>query len=120
MALDPLNRGSARTVATAWELAGQADSARRWQAVADTGIRVEITVTSFVPSEQGATLTAIASNASPSPSAPLRLTVEFLEAGGEVHSSQAVELPSIPPQGSHQFELRVAGTSARGWRYRPS
>jgi hypothetical protein len=29
-----------------------------------------------------------------------------------------VEIPAIPAQGSHQFEARVPGTAARGWRYR--
>jgi hypothetical protein len=29
-----------------------------------------------------------------------------------------VEIPVVPAQGTHQFEARVAGTAARGWRYR--
>ena len=38
MQIDPLNRGAVRQLATAFELAGQADSARHYQALADSGL----------------------------------------------------------------------------------
>ncbi len=118
VALDPLNRGAVRQLATAWELAGQADSAARYQALVDTGIPVEIAVSSFVPGAGGRILTGIAANALSTPSRPLRITFEFLDTAGQPLVSQAVEIPALPAQGSHQFEVRVADPAARGWRYR--
>ena len=118
VAIDPLSRGAVRQLATAFELAGQADSARHYQAVADSGLQVEVTVSSFVPGEGGYTLTGIAANYSATASRPLRLTFEFVDGAGTAISNVPVEIPAIPAQGTHQFEARVAGTAARGWRYR--
>lgn len=119
VAVDPLNRTSARILGTAWELAGQPDSARFWQGVADT-ITVEVSVASFVPGEGGFHLTGIAANSASTPSLPFRLTFEFLDAAGTVLTAQTVSIPAIAAQATHQFDLKVAGTAARGWRYRPS
>ena len=116
--IDPLSRGAVRQLATAFELAGQADSARHYQAIADSALQVEVTVSSFVPGEGGYTLTGIAANHSATGSRALPLTFEFVDGTGAVISTVPVEIPAIPAQGSHQFEARVAGTTARGWRYR--
>jgi tetratricopeptide (TPR) repeat protein len=116
--IDPLNRSALRQLATAFDLAGQPDSARRYEAIADTGIAVEVTVSSFVPGDGGYTLTGIAGNYSQTPSRPIRLTFEFVDGSGAAISSAPVDIPAIPAQGTHQFEVRVAGTAARGWRYR--
>jgi len=116
--IDPLNRGALRQLATAFELAGQADSARHYQAIADSGLQVEVTVSSFVPGEGGYTLTGIAANYSGAGSRALRLAFEFVDGTGATIATVPVEVPAIPAQGSHQFEARVAGTAARGWRYR--
>ncbi|HXV89823.1 MAG TPA: FxLYD domain-containing protein, partial [Gemmatimonadales bacterium] len=104
-------------LATAFELTGQADSARHYQTMAD-GLQVEVTVSSFVPGEGGYTLTGIAANYSATASRALRLTFEFVDAGGASIATVPVEIPAILAQGTHQFEARVAGTAARGWRYR--
>jgi len=118
VAMDPLNRGAVRQLATAWELAGQADSAARYQTLANTEIPVEIAVSSFVPGAGGRILTGIAANALATQSRPLRLTFEFLDVAGQPLVSEAVEIPALPAQGTHQFEVRVADAAARGWRYR--
>ena len=118
VSVDPLNRTAARLLATAWEISGQPDSARRAQARADSGIVVEVAVSSFVRNDNNAVLTAVAANSGGTASAPLRLQFEFLDAAGAVVGSQTAQIPAIPPQGSHQFEVTVAGNSARGWRYR--
>jgi tetratricopeptide (TPR) repeat protein len=117
-ALDPLSRTAVRHLATAFELLGQADSSRRYQAVADTGLGVEVDVSSFVPGDGGYTLTAIATNVRNTPSAPLRLAFEFVRADGSPAGSQTVVIPAISPHSSYQFDVRVAGTDVRGWRYR--
>jgi len=116
--IDPLNRGALRQLGTAFELAGQADSSARYQVVADTGLPVEVTVSSFVPGDGGYTLTGIAANSTQTPSTPVGLTFEFLDGSGAAIASVPVDIPAMPAQGTHQFEARVAGTTARGWRYR--
>ncbi len=118
VALDPLSRNAVRQLATAWELAGQADSVARYQALADTGIKVDVTVASFVAGQGGHTLTGIAANALPRPSAPMRLTFEFLDAAGQPLATTAVQIPAMAATATHQFEVRVAQPAARGWRYR--
>jgi tetratricopeptide (TPR) repeat protein len=118
VAIDPLSRGALRQLAVAFELAGQADSARHYQTMAESGLPVEVTVSSFVPGEGGYTLTGIAANYSATGSRALRLTFEFVDGGGAAIATVPVEIPAIPAQGTHQFEARVAGTAARGWRYR--
>lgn len=115
--MDPLNRGALRQLGTAFELADQADSARHYLALADTGLQVEVNVSSFVPGEGGYTLTGIAANYTQAGTRPIRLTFEFLDGSGAALSAATVEIPAIPPQGTYQFEARVAGTAARGWRY---
>jgi tetratricopeptide (TPR) repeat protein len=115
--IDPLNRGALRQLATAFELAGQSDSAHRYQAVADS-LPVEVTVSSFVPGEGGYTLTGIAANYGQQASAPFALTFEFLDAAGKAIATAPVQVPGLSSQGTHQFEARVAGNAARGWRYR--
>ncbi|HXV91158.1 MAG TPA: hypothetical protein VD707_07290, partial [Gemmatimonadales bacterium] len=89
--IDPLNRAARRQLATAFELAGQADSARHYQTMAESGLQVEVTVSSFVPGEGGYTLTGIAANYSATASQALRLTFEFVDAGGASIATVPVE-----------------------------
>src|SRR5206468_2359628 len=62
VALDPLNRASVRLVAAAWDLKGRRDSAAKYTALADTGLGVDVTVTSFVLDSAGAALSLTAAN----------------------------------------------------------
>ncbi|MBI1967977.1 MAG: hypothetical protein HYS40_08305 [Gemmatimonadetes bacterium] len=118
--LDPLNRDVLRLVATAWEMRGRADSAKRYNAQADSILQVDITVAGFGPDTSGYTLTAIASNQGRVTSAPLKLIFEFFDVRGALQGSRSVEIPAIPPFSTRQLEVHVSGTDLRGWRYRPS
>ena len=96
------------------------DYAPAYVARADTGLAVEISVPSFVPDSAGASLEAGALNLKSTPSTPFRLTVEFLDASGQVVATAAHDVPSLPPRQSHAFALQVSGKRIAGWRYRAS
>lgn len=120
--VDPLNRDALRLLATAWEARGPrgADSARYYAAQADSGLKLDVTVTSFGPGTNGFILTAIVNNAGATASSPRSLIFEFYDAQGALQTSQTVTLPAIPPRTSQEIEVRAPGTGLSGWRYRPS
>jgi len=118
--LDPLNRGSLKLLAGAWDLRGRRDSTLKYVAQADSLLAVEVSVTSFVPDSAGAAVTLLATNLRPAPSKPFRLTVEFLDLQGKPVASETRDVPAIPPQENQQLDLKVSGKGIAGWRYRPS
>jgi hypothetical protein len=118
--LDPLNRASLKLVAAGWDFGRRRDSTRAYVARADSGLAVEISVPSFVPDTAGASLEAAALNLKSVPSTPFRLTVEFLDASGQVVATASHEVPSLPARQNHPFELQVSGKHIAGWRYRAS
>jgi hypothetical protein len=107
-----------RLLGAAWELKGRRDSVAKYMAVVATGLGVEVSVTSFVPDSAGAVLSLTAANLRTTPSTPLRLQVEFLDAKGAVLSAQTADIPAIPPGQSQQAELHAAARGVVGWRYR--
>ncbi len=125
-AVDPLNRATLRLLAAGWDLRGGAvggarrDSAQKYKDLADGGLQVEISVTTFLPDSNGFTLSGVASNWGGTPSAVQRLTFEFLDRQGAVRVTQTVEIPPLPPQGTHALEVHVPGNDLISWRYRPS
>ena len=118
VALDPLNRASVRLLAGGWELKGRRDSVAKYMARADTGLGVEVTVTSFAPDSNGAALSLTAANLRTTPSQPLHLQVEFLDAKGAVLSAQTAAIPALPPSQSQQAQLKATAKGIVGWRYR--
>ena len=115
-AVDPLNRGTLRMVAQAWQLRGKSDSTLHYLQLADS-IPVEVTVGTFVPDEHGATLSGLLTNTRPKPNAPLTLTFEFLSAKGEVVATQTLNGTSIASGENQAFELTPKGTGMVAWRY---
>lgn len=118
VALDPMNRGSLRALASAYDLRGRRDSAAKYGALADSGVALDITVSTFVPDSAGYTISGLATNARQSPSRPLHLTFELLDAHGAAQGSQGVDVAAIQPGASTVFQVHLTGTSAAGWRYR--
>jgi len=118
VAVDPLNRAAVRMVAAAWELKGRRDSVTKYTALADSGLGVDVTVTSFVPDSAGVALSLTAANLRNTSSKPLHLQVEFLDAKGAVLGAQTAEIPAIPPGQSQQAQLHAATKGVVGWRYR--
>src|SRR6059058_3196920 len=98
LVLDPLNRASLKLVAAGWDFGGRRDSTRAYVARADTGLAVEISVPSFVPDSAGASLSGIALSLKSAPTTPFHLTVEFLDASGQVVATAAHDVTSLPPR----------------------
>ena len=120
VALDPLNRASLKLLAGAWDLRGRKDSTLAYVARADSALAVEVTVSGFLRDSAGAAITVLAQNVKPTPSKPFRLTLELLDARGQVVATEARDIPSLAPQQSHQLDLTVHGKEIAGWRYRGS
>lgn len=118
MALDPSNQIVTRALGEAYTAAGQADSAKKYLARADTGIAVDISVTQFQVDAGTATLSGVAANLKGTPSAPLKLTYDFLDATGAVVTTQVTQIAPIAPQGTSQFEIKATGKGIVAWRYR--
>jgi hypothetical protein len=118
MALDPSNQLALRALGQAYSLAGQADSARKYIARADTGLALDITITQFLADSTGADLSGITSNLKGTASAPTRLTFEFLDVHGAVLGTQTTQVAPIPPSGTAQFEVKATGKGMVGWRYK--
>jgi tetratricopeptide (TPR) repeat protein len=119
-AIDPLNRTTLRLVAAGWDLRGRRDSAQKYRDLAEGGLQVDVAISTFQQDSTGYTLTGVATNSGNAGSTVQRLTFEFLDAMGHVQVTQAMEIPPLPPQGSHAIELRVPGTALVAWRYKSS
>ena len=119
-AIDPFNRTTLRLLAAGWDLRGRRDSAQKYKDLADGRLQVDISISTFDADSSGYTLTGVASNSSSTESLVQRVTFEFLDAMGNVQVTQSVEVPPLPPQGTHSIELHGPGTALVAWRYRPS
>jgi len=120
MTLDPSNQLATRALGQAYSLAGQADSAKKYIARADTGLAVDITVTQFQADSGGAALSGVATNLKGTATGPLHLTFEFLDAHGAVVSTQATQVPPVAPSATAQFEVKATGKAIVAWRYKMS
>jgi len=118
VAIDPMNRNSVRLVAQAWALKSRSDSALHYVTLADSLLPVDVTVASFAPVEQSASLSGLIANYHGTPSAPLTLTFEFLDASAKVVATQTVDVPAIPADGNQRFETQAIGAGIIAWRYR--
>ena len=119
-AVDPLNRTTLRLVAAGWDLRGRRDSAQKYRDLAEGGLQVDVAISTFQQDSAGYSVTGVATNSGNTGSTVQRLTFEFLDAMGHVQVTQAIEIPPLPPQGSHAIELHVPGTALVAWRYRSS
>ena len=118
MNLDPLDPGSARAVALAWDLAGVTDSVARYMALADTGLGWNVHVLQFQSRDQGTTLSGYVRNASRRALPATSLVFEFLDTSGAVLFSTTVAIPALQPNGRQQLAIREEQGGAAAWRYR--
>jgi hypothetical protein len=116
-AVDPLNRGTLRMVAQAWQLRGKSDSTLRYLQRADS-IPVEVTVGTFIPDEHGATLSGLLTNVRPKSNPTLALTFEFLNAKGDAVSTETLNVAPIASGENQAFELKPKAAGIVAWRYR--
>lgn len=116
--VDPLNRNGIRLLAAAFQMRGMTDSTVHYIALAESTLVVDVTVGSFRPSDQGATIEALVTNFHTKPSAPLKLVFEFLKADGTVVATQTADVPQLPAQGTHQVNVQATGQGIAAWRYK--
>ena len=77
-----------------------------------------MSVTNFAPQDQNAALHGLVTNFHDRPSAPLKLTVEFLDAKGAVVATQTVDVAAIEPGSSQVFQTSAIGAGIVAWRYK--
>jgi hypothetical protein len=116
--IDPMNRQSLRLLAFAHQRNGHVDSTLHYLRIADSTLIADVTVTQFEAGDQDATLKGVVANLRPTPTPPFKLVFEFLNTKGEVVATQMVDVPAIPPEQSHAFEVKAAGPGIAAWRYR--
>ena len=116
--VDPLNRGSMRLVAQAWQLKNNGDSALRYVILADSLLPVDVTVSMFSPGDSSVSIGGLITNFHSKPGVPFKLVFEFLKAGGEVVATQSVDVPAIDAGGNHPFTVQAIGAGAEAWRYK--
>jgi tetratricopeptide (TPR) repeat protein len=117
IAVDPMNRGALRLVAQAWALKGKTDSALHYIVIADSLLPVEITINSFSPGEQKASIGGLVSNYHEQPSAAQKVVFEFLNSAGAAVATQPLEITALEAGGTQQFRLEAAGMGIVAWRY---
>lgn len=118
VAVDPLSRNSVRLVAQAWALMSKSDSALHYVTLSDSLLPVDVSIGSFGPGEQNASLSGTVTNFHTTSTAPLTLTFEFLDASGKVVATQNVDVPAIPAGENHAIQVQALGTGIVAWRYR--
>ena len=117
VSVDPMNRTSLRLLAFAHQRTGHVDSTLYYLRIADSTLTADVTLTGFDPQEQNAEVKGIVTNLRTRPSQPFKLVFEFLNAKGEVVATQSTDVPSLPPQGTHEFDHKVIGAGIQAWRY---
>jgi hypothetical protein len=118
LALAPLDPAAARANALAWDLKGNADSARAWVAVADTGLAWSVHVTQFQATEHVSGVNGYVRNAVPRALPAMVLVFDFLDASGAVLGSATAEIPALDVRGRAPLAVRIEQSGAASWRYR--
>ncbi|HEX4574233.1 MAG TPA: tetratricopeptide repeat protein [Gemmatimonadales bacterium] len=116
-AIDPLNKTTIAALVRAWGINGKKDSVLHYLQVADT-LSAEVVVSTFTPTEKGATLSALVTNSRTKPSAPFTLTFEFLDPKGTVVATQAQDVPTVAPNAPQTVAVKVEWAGIVAWRYR--
>jgi hypothetical protein len=116
--VDPLNRMSLRLLAFAHQRMGRVDSTLHYLRVADSTLTTDVTISQFDPQEQSAEVKGVITNMRTTPSQPFKLVFEFLNTKGEVVATQTADVPAIPPEATHAFDLKAIGAAIQAWRYR--
>jgi len=75
-------------------------------------------VGTFTPDPKSAELNAIVVNHRSTPSAPFKLTFEFLSAKGDVVAMQDVDVAALAPTENRALDAKGQGSGIVAWRYR--
>jgi len=117
-AVDPMSRHTLQMVAEAYRETGHTDSTLHYVTLADSLLPFDVTVGSFTPGDQSASLSGVATNFHSTKTAPAKLVFDFLDARGNVVGSQTADVPAIDPSGNQPFQLQVIGSGIVAWRYK--
>ena len=118
VAVDPMNRNAVRMLAQAWQLKKRGDSALFYVTISDSLLPVDVSVGSFGPTDQGATISGIVTNYHAKASVPLKLVFEFLNKSGTVVTTATAAIPAIDGNGTNAFSLQASGVGIISWRYK--
>ncbi|MFN2571916.1 MAG: tetratricopeptide repeat protein [Gemmatimonadales bacterium] len=118
LAIDPMNKTAIRMMAFSQQATGRVDSTLYYLRLADSTLVADVTVSQFDSTDTGRVLKGLVTNLRSSPTPPLKLMFEFLNAKGEVVASQTAEVPTVAPEQSQQFELKATGPGIVAWRYK--
>jgi len=77
-----------------------------------------VTIERFDAQDSSATVRGKVTNFHGKPSAPLKLTFDFLNAKGDVVASTSTDVPAIPATGEQPFQVQITGTGVVAWRYK--
>src|SRR6266567_142594 len=117
VSVDPMNRMSLRLLAFAHQRVGHVDSTLHYLRMADSTLSTDVAVSEFDAQDQSTEVKGLVTNLRPAPNQPFKLVFEFLNTKGDVVATQSVDVPAIPPQGTHQFDLKAIGAGIQAWRY---
>ena len=117
VSVDPMNRMSLRLLAFAYQRVGRVDSTLHYLRMADSTLSADVAVSEFDTQDSTAAVKGLVTNLRSAPGQPFKLVFEFLNAKGEVVAKQSADIPGLPPQGTHQFDLKVTVTGVQAWRY---
>ncbi len=115
--IDPLNAQSVRMLAGGWELVSMADSARKYVAMADSGLQWTVDVIEFRARED-TRLSGQIRNLVNRPLPAVSLAFEFLDAQGVTLYAGNADIPAMQPGAQEQFQLQLPQSGAVAWRYR--
>jgi tetratricopeptide (TPR) repeat protein len=123
-AIEPLSENALKLQGEGYKESSKVDSAVK-MAERVLALPVDVKVTDFTPSGNGATLTMTATGRSPQtpsgkpiPAAPLTLVVEFLDAKGGVVATQEAQIPALKAGASQEVKVTAQGAGISGWRYK--
>jgi tetratricopeptide (TPR) repeat protein len=123
-AIEPLSENALKLQGEGYKESSKVDSAVK---VAERvlALPIDVKVTDFSPSGNGATLTMTATGRSPQtpsgkpiPAAPLALAVEFLDAKGAVVATQEAQIPVLKAGASQEVKVTAQGAGISAWRYK--
>ncbi len=115
--IDPMNAQSLRMLAGGWELVGRVDSARKYVALADSGLQWTVDVIDLQV-RTDTRLRGLIRNLVNRPLPAVSLEFEFLDAQGATLYTGSADIPAMQPGGQDQFQIQLPQAGAVAWRYR--
>ena len=123
-ALEPLNETTLKLVGEGYKQTSKVDEAVK-TAEKVLALPVDVRVTDFTPTGNGATFTATATGRAAQTGAgkaiapaAIAITVEFLDAKGAVVATQDAQVPALQPGANHEIKLTAQGAGIAAWRYK--